>query len=330
MAEKTDLQTAGTKRKTSFECCRAVCMLWIVAIWHGREYVYNLPWQLGAHVFSDITKGTLATFVFISGYFLGKKKFEDRQSVLAFYRRRLSHLYLPFFVSCTLLLIMHAVWGTTYIRSFQQYLLSLTGLALFFPPAPATVWFVVFLLPCQVIAPFLVRSRNRVTACLFVYACTVFITAALKQVWDIEADSRILLYLPVFLVGICLPHAISENVNIIRLLLSLLVITLLEAVGIHCNSPYRYALIGSMIIAFLEFGKLLNSNPALAKTGEAIGSISLSAYLFHRQFFYLVWKIAGEKLSMAAMYLLVIPLFFAILYFGRPFVAAQRERRPAE
>ena len=66
-------------------------------------------------IFSDVTTGVLATFTFISGLFLGKK----RMPVLTFYKKRLSRFFFLFLISC----LSFYAFGS--IKTFTQLCLHL-------------------------------------------------------------------------------------------------------------------------------------------------------------------------------------------------------------
>ena len=311
-----NIEQDNEKRQGGFECTRAIGMLWIVSIWHCRDYISRFPWTLELPIFTDITNGVLATFVFISGYFLGKKKFLNCYDIGEFYKRRFFHLYCPFFLSCLLMLILHYLYDAPYIASIQQFLLSLAGLSLLIPPAPWTTWFVVFIIPCYLMTPFLVRSKYRVQTCIFTYAFVVVIQNVLKNYFGINSDERILEYLPIFLVALCLPYTIDTAFNMKKLLLSILLVFLLEILEVHFDSEYKYVLFTLFIIVFLEMGKLINQCMLLKRIGMMMSSISMLSYLFHRQYLYIMKMILGD-INMICMYLIILPFFFIMLYMKK-------------
>lgn len=69
-------------REVGMDCSRAVCALYIVSFWHLSEYIGINIWN---SVTYQATHGVLATFTFISGYFLGKKKVESIKEIFLFY-----------------------------------------------------------------------------------------------------------------------------------------------------------------------------------------------------------------------------------------------------
>ena len=85
------------ERIYSLDCTRAICMLWIVALWHMESY---LDITIKCYITDDICSGVLAAFTFISGYFLGKKPVGNVKELLTFYKKRILRFYPLFFVSC--------------------------------------------------------------------------------------------------------------------------------------------------------------------------------------------------------------------------------------
>ena len=60
------------KRISYMDTMRALCMLWIIAIWHIGRYLETGRTFVPYNEYTEcITTGILATFTFLSGYFLG-------------------------------------------------------------------------------------------------------------------------------------------------------------------------------------------------------------------------------------------------------------------
>ena len=73
-------------RKKHFDCIRALCMIWIICIWHMGDYsVINVAGIVG----SDITMGVLSMYMFISGSLSGKYDLSDTKSALLFLKKDL-------------------------------------------------------------------------------------------------------------------------------------------------------------------------------------------------------------------------------------------------
>lgn len=125
------------------DTARALCMLWIIGVWHIGAYAEKV--FLKSNIYTNpITVGVLATFTFISGKFLGKS-LHSAKEVISFYARRLKRFYPLFLLACiSLYLLPITFWGTrVYIDSLRQFWLTITGLACFAQPIAG--YYMVFL-----------------------------------------------------------------------------------------------------------------------------------------------------------------------------------------
>ena len=116
-------------------------MVWIVAYWHLCEY---LGIDCNNAISSTLTHSVLATFTLFSGFFLGQKAITAHE----FYKKRLLRFYPLFFLACLLMFI-----GGGGIKSFLQFLMSITGLSVFWLPQPPTLWYMAMLMVFYVITP---------------------------------------------------------------------------------------------------------------------------------------------------------------------------------
>lgn len=159
-----------TTRLKFIDIARALCMIYIIGFWHLSGYIES--YDLTGMFTSGLTKGALATFAFISAYFLGKKNVTTFKDVLDFWSKRLLRVYPLFFISCTSLLLVYYVLGNKYITGFGNYVFTLTGIAVFIGQAPSTVWFISMLLVFYFITPLLLllKIKLRVIAVVVIYA----------------------------------------------------------------------------------------------------------------------------------------------------------------
>ncbi len=141
------------KRNVSMDISRAICMLWIVGVWHLQEYLveknsWNNPYT------ACITVSVLSMFTFISGYFLSgrTRKIGD---CLQFYKKRLIRFYPLFFVSCISLFLASKFAGAAFFSNAQQMMFTLTGLSCFIKPYPVTLWYFAMLIFFYAITPFI-------------------------------------------------------------------------------------------------------------------------------------------------------------------------------
>lgn len=301
---------AESRRVGFFDCARALCMLYIVCVWHLYR---NIQWNinLDTPLFNSITRGALAAFFFISAYFLGKRPVRSFRDALGFYKKRLLRFYPLYFIACTSLLAVFLITGVEYIESVRQYVLTLFGLSTIFTPAPATVWFISMLILFYLITP-LVNALGKAwqkAACIAVLFALLLI---LRQA-GFEADARLLLYLPVYGLGLILAKTeIPQKPCLPALLVSLAAFI----AGVLLSARFdafamQYLVMLPFIPLVIEAGKIIACCGPLERIFKFISYGSMVAYLFHRQFFGVLLSILG-KFPVWFAYLLVVPALLAV------------------
>ena len=156
------IEKQGLKRDETLDVARALSVLWIVGILHLTTYIDTSAYS--KMEWTVIFKGmyaSLATFTFLSGYFLKNKSFGKDGDSYRFYMGRLKRFWIPFFIACTSLYIIGAVVGKPWFESPQNFVLSLCGLSIFFLPLPGTLWYMVMLLFFYILTPAIMRYRTR-------------------------------------------------------------------------------------------------------------------------------------------------------------------------
>lgn len=68
--DKIYLTFTMKKRVLFLDFARMLCMLWIVGVWHMQAYLSD-GFAVQNRITENVTIGVLATFTFISGFFLG-------------------------------------------------------------------------------------------------------------------------------------------------------------------------------------------------------------------------------------------------------------------
>ena len=288
-------------------------MLYIVAYWHVYAHfdpAVSLPALLGG----SLSRGVLGSFFFISAYFLGSRRIASVKDALLFYKKRLMRFYPLYFLSCTSLLLVHALWHVDYISSFRQYVLSLFGLSCIFTPAPKTIWFVCMLIPFYLVTPLINlfdKTWQKVSGCL-----VIFLLMCALNLTGLSLDSRLALYFPIYSAGLILGSRIKidERLHPIRLLGGLLIF--FAGMGIYKHTelfPLHYVVMAGFILFIIEAGKLLTRSALSARLFSFISYGSMAAYLFHRQFFG-VPLVIMDKFPIWFFYLILLPLFLAICW----------------
>lgn len=297
-----------------FDCARSLCMLYIVAYWHVYAH-FNREISLPALLGGSLSRGVLATFFFISAYFLGSRNISSFKDALLFYKKRFIRFYPLYFLSCTSLLMIHILWNVDYISSFRQYVLSLFGLSCFFTPAPKTIWFVSMLIPFYLITPLInhfEKTWQKISSCII-----IFLLMCALNLLGLPLDSRLALYFPVYSAGLILGSRIKidEHLRPIQLICGLLLF--FTGVWLYKHTELfiiHYLVMTGFVLFIIEAGKLLTKTVLSSRSFSFISYGSMAAYLFHRQFFGVLLVIMG-KFPIWFFYLILLPLFLVICWF---------------
>lgn len=277
-------------------------MLYIVGIVHMMEYVdvnFVTPTKL-----VPLNHGVLATFMFLSGFFLGKKKEMGGRFLI----KRFIRLYLLYAIAATLMWIYGPYRYTT-------YLLSLTGLTNFILPQMQTLWFACILILFYAITPLMTCKEGVWKACIF-----FFILLLMTKIG--YADERIIFYFPFYYIGLFLSrynmYDVLNKGKIPLFLISLVAIFLLYNVAY--NNSYLiadYLLSAFGVIAIVTFCIMCEN--VLLKSGAILtrhlSYASMCAYLFHRQI-YKVLTFDSTPVSLSYAFLMVASLLLMSFFYS--------------
>lgn len=296
-----------------FDCTRAICMLYIIGIWHFQEY-FIADIDLSGIIAENITNGVLGAFTFISAYFLGKRAISNITDVFSFYKKRVVRLYPLFFLSCTSFLIIHFLFGLDYIDSVQQYILTLLGLSTIISPPPMTIWFVSMLILFYLITPF-INMVNKIQLKAAVNILILIVLFLLHQIGFV--DNRVIMLFPMYAIGLMVAKLkkINDKSNFFLVLLSFFIflISVWLQLSIEKLLVFDYITVLSITVFSIEIGKLLSMSSGLSKVLNFISYGSMVAYLFHRQYFGMLVIIFG-KFSILGGYCLILPSIVVISY----------------
>ena len=274
-----------TNRLTYIDIARALCTIWIVAIWHMFDYYPNA--QIKNHL-PIITIGALGCFTFISGLFCGKKNTPP----LKFYQSRIKRFFILLLISCITLYPLSFFKG-----GVLQLLLTISGLSCFLPPQAPTVWYFSMLIMFYWLTPIILigSTRNRwfilingiVIYCIFLICNSFF-----------NIDTNILKYFPLYILGILTPMSFFENLRhyiAIRKVngwyLSAICLLILSIL-IWINSiNIVFSIIAEIVMSFfLILLGISIQNKYCINIFSLVSFASMCAYLFHRQI-YAVFKV---------------------------------------
>ena len=297
------------QRIAYFDVARSFCMFWIIFIWHLFDYLREIPSV--PQGLESLTIASLATFVFISGYFMGRKRDVD---ALTFYKFRLRRFYFLYAISCVTLWIVSQL-GTLCFINDKQLILSLLGISCLIPPPPYTLWFYSMIICFYVVTPVFtsLKINKKIKICVFII---IYLVLFLSKEY-LYMDNRILLYFPVYILGLFVK---DFNEDFYRNYHWMLLYCLSFFLGFCLYIKYRKNYLVNSIIAFgapffillvsyFISQKMLFLNEIFHKIGYA----SMCMYLFHRQFFYFMERIQNY-LNLIFTYIVLILSLFVFSY----------------
>lgn len=305
-------------RDLQFEYVRVIATIWIVGFWHMPNFV-EVP-NLSPTIMGElgyVTTCMLATFMFISGYFLSKYTFNTKAEILSFYKKRLTRFFPLFFISAFLL------YRLGFNPDPLQLLFTLTGLSSYFGHQSVTIWFISLLFSLYMCTPLISRLlgkiRYGVLAKLFsvVAFSIVFIYALSCSPFDY--DYRITYTMPFYGLGLVLGREtiikdISSKWYVMFFSGTLLVV--LHYTRIRGISFLYIDTIVAMMLLFCLCYWLSH----FLHTGKLISMLSyatMAMYLFHRPIFHLANKyiLDTNMCEITQFYMILMPLMIVLSYF---------------
>ena len=299
-----------------FDVARALCILWIVCVWHINAYLdvsfkFFLNNTIEKETFSYVTDGVLALFTFISGFFISQKIIQSRKDVAYFYRKRLLRFLVPLFLSC---LILACGGFITYTHIFTICL----GLSQFLPyHYPDTLWYFSMIIFFYLITPLMlwIKGENLYMCSLF---CVFVLVFLLVGSHFFSFDKR----LAVNFVFYAIPFLIKPS-SIITLLKSkwsyLVIPVCAYIVIIQKPSCFCCQIINNVSACFviLSISNIFSYSAILRKCFGYIAYASMFMYLFHREVYITLRKIIGDFNYIEAYAICLIILVLS--YYGQKF-----------
>ena len=301
--------------------CRALCMLWIIGVWHLLGYCEITGWMTSPYA-RAITNGVLASFTLISGLFLGRKECIDKKDIIVFWKKRLIRIYPLFFISCTSFYLIHLYFGYHYINSSRQYILTLLGLATFVGESPQTIWYISMLIMYYFISPLILSIQRRNIR--YGIVVILYLVLIMLKIMGSRVDTKIIVLFPFYFVPLLLSNKILTAFENDQLIFKLIPVSIIGFVIINSSVCYNSASVMFSIISSLLF---LCITVSLAKVISRIklinhilyyfGYASMVAYLFHRQWYGLIqftFFRSQNAVPLYAAYLIMLPSIIVIAY----------------
>lgn len=275
------------RRIIGFDVAWVFSILYIVAVYHVLGYagVYGRN-----PLVRTFTYASLCIFTFISSFLLTTKyKFESKDAILAFYKKRMLRFYPLFFLASVSLYLLG-------VNSGLNTLKGLLGISPFFKPHPLTMWYCAMLISLYLLTPFLAIGGWKKSILKFLLVMGVI------AVVDIAFDSvvsRTYWYYLVFFVGIIVGQYWGEGFLIFLrryCFFFFLVFLFLAVLTLATRSDaLKYVNSGvgmfALLSLYLRIGDICEKYEILKKPFLWISYASMCMYLFHRQVFEVMLRV---------------------------------------
>lgn len=317
----------SSKREISLDFARAISMLWVVGFWHlvgsydEKLSLTSLGWA------DNITTIAMSVFFFISGLFMGQKKYETKNDIRSFYKSRLTRFYFLFVISVVTMYVGGLVMPHQMISSTRQLFLTLLGVTTFFPPQAGQFWFISMLIIFYALTPVVMHWKKK-----WKQVGSVLCLMGLFAAWNSfhAMDNRIYMYFSVYSVAMLFGryiHCQLKESKLLSLILlggvSACMIVVFEAKSIRVNGLPLWVMIFAgtfFIVAFSEFVSecFLKRSKHLLWMVSSMAYLSMAAYLFHRQCFSaskaLMNHLFGWDVDYWMMYAVMLPFTLIVSY----------------
>ena len=174
------------KNKNIFilDIVRALCILWIVAVWHGNDYLpIEYHWS-SVDIPEVVTRVVLLLFTLLSGLLLSKYNFSAKEDVWNFYKRRFGRFYVLFLIAVLLF----------YLCGFYTLKASIKcifGISMFIGQSPFTLWYISMLMVFYILTPILRYKFNRTLLGIFI-PLLIFAGIVMLRVYHITTDNNLI------------------------------------------------------------------------------------------------------------------------------------------
>lgn len=318
----------NTGRDNALDIVRALCAVEIVAFWHLGNY---LPDEIGyssvvLHWGKHLTYGCLATFAYLSGFFLKKYTFKERGDVWKFYKKRINRFYYLYFIAVWTLYVGGLIVHESFFVDFFQVVMALLGLGEFFFPYPPTIWFFCMIIFFYLITPVVGKQKTKTNKMLM--SLIIYLFLLLLEVLSIVSiDERLLIYYPFYFVALILPRSVIDYLQKwwIAIIALMLWIVIVSYISFPAMKGLVMVFFNSLFVIFILYlGYSLSKMDFLIRPFFFISYGSMTAYLFHRHFYLgFVWIMnLGSGISMrdAALWPWSIPIVVVVIFVASYFI----------
>ena len=305
------------RRNIGLDLMRGLSIFYIVGFWHMFNYTNTFPLYYNV-VSLRFTWVVLSTFVFISGYFIGRRKIElSKKCVFQFYKNRLLRI-LPLYI--TALLIFYCLG----LLDASTTLKSAFGLSMFLKPAPTTLWFITMILIFYAVSPLLryIVEKNELYYAMLMYVGVFALLMGYSYI-TANLDVRIVAYLPSFYLGMVVSvkgqNFISKKSMAALLLIGLVCTFIFNQRDLQLDCLIALPLLtAAPFFILILFKDLIKVPVFLNRAISVLAYASYSMYLFHRPIYMEMKKIYFPEQGIhqiAYLYAVCLPLILIVSYF---------------
>ena len=299
------------KRDITFDIARSLCILWIVGVWHLKDYVCLDGVSEDIMRAGDvITTAVLGAFTFMSGFFLKRHKMRTVSDALLFYRKRLLRFWVLYFAASASIYLASIAGGSPWFASPLSFVLSLLGLSVFFPPLPSTFWYISMLMLFYLLTPLLLVPRKRAGKTMLYLT----VEAAFAILWLTGVtEDQCMVFFPMYALGMLVSDKDVTKVKSRRWWVIVCVPALLI---LSLQMDHRHiALLCWQVLALpllVVISDLLTRNRIACAAGRKVSYASMNMYLFHRHVFLLSVLVLNAD-SLHNIREAVMPIWLAVL-----------------
>ena len=301
-----------------FDTARALSMLWIVCVWHLSASLKGVG-GISSVIGNIATTASLATFSFISGYFMGAKQITCLADIKDFFFKRLKRFSVLYIIACFSMFIGHIISNSPNLMDGKQFLLSIFGLSAIIGPSPSTLWFFSMIILFYILTPLFNRLSKNLHK-VFVFCIAFFVLALLIHMFD--GDTRVLVYFPVYFLGLIIrnyePAMQLSGRKKIALIIANFIVLLIVCCIYKNTINSNLNILTRMLVAVFSVNSVLTlakwiTNSITSPVFSFFSYISMCCYLFHSQVYLLIEYLFGKMTILFAVFVL-LPVLFAGSY----------------
>lgn len=307
------MNSTSKERIVGFDIARAISIIWVV-LYHSIDYA-NANQFYNHSAVKTLTYASLAIFTFLSGYLLASKyQFDEKGSVIEFYKKRFIRFYPLFLISSVILcLIGFNTWFDT--------AKGLLGLSPFWTPHPRTMWYCAMLISLYLLTPF--WSKGNFWIKMMKFAVTMAVIAGMHLVFH-SVEPRTFFYFPFYFLGILVAQyfnkfflsASKSPKYVFSLLVLFVAIWVVQVITNNSLLKWGNSILGMFALLFLYMyvGEKMRDRNGFLGVISLLSYASLNIYLFHREVdetLLLLWRPNNPQLVF--LYVGIIGLLITIV-----------------